>query len=242
MKTPKASHMLHSFEDLKALKKKRFLDPAPEKAPVPPSGTSKEREPSREDDEKSPGADIRLFSEAMAGVTPIKHNMQAGFKPPSISAPGNDMTDEAEILQQLKQLVLTGEGFIVSDTPEYREGTGYNVHPEIAKRLHRGEFSIQDHIDLHGYRIDTAQDVFSRFLKDAVSHGKTGVLIIHGRGLSSPDQPVLRNKVIEWLDENRWKKWIVAYASARSCDGGTGATYVLLRNTPLTKRFRNNNN
>jgi len=242
MKTPKASHTLHSFEDLKTLKKKRFPDPAPEKVPGPPSGTSSQRKPSREGDEEGPVNDMRLFSDAMAGVTPIEHNMQANFNPPPISAARNDMTDEAEILLQLKQLVLTGEGFIVSDTPEYREGTGFNVHPEIAKRLHRGEYSIQDHIDLHGYRIDTARDVFSRFLKDAVSHGKTGVLIIHGRGLSSPDQPVLKNKVIEWLDENRWKKWIVAYASARSCDGGTGATYVLLRNTPLTKRFRKDNN
>jgi DNA-nicking Smr family endonuclease len=182
-----------------------------------------------------------LFNEAMEGVTPLAHNMNDQLPslagPPSINAP----TEEAHILQQLKALVLTGEGFIVSDTPEYREGTGYNVHPEIARRLHRGEYAIQDHVDLHGYGIDTAREAFTRFLKRALSSGKTGVLIIHGRGLSSPRQPVLKNKVLEWLNEGRWKKWVVAYASARTFDGGTGATYVLLRRTPLAKRFRKKN-
>jgi hypothetical protein len=30
----------------------------------------------------------------------------------------------------------------------------------------------------------------------------------------------------------------MAYASARACDGGAGATYVLLRERPLKRRFR----
>jgi len=66
--------------------------------------------------------------------------------------------------------------------------------------------------------------------------GKTGVLIVHGRGLSSPFEPVLKRKVVEWLTHGPWRKWVAAYASARICDGGAGATYVLLSPRPVSKR------
>jgi DNA-nicking Smr family endonuclease len=75
-------------------------------------------------------------------------------------------------------------------------------------------------------------------LKWAVTTGKNGVLVIHGRGLSSPEEPKLKGKVVEWLTRGPWRKWVVAYASARSCDGGAGATYVLLRRYPATRRLR----
>jgi DNA-nicking Smr family endonuclease len=48
----------------------------------------------------------------------------------------------------------------------------------------------------------------------------------------------LKTQVIGWLSRGPWRKWVMAYASARSCDGGTGATYVLLRSRPLTRRYR----
>ncbi|MGD0625276.1 MAG: Smr/MutS family protein, partial [Thermodesulfobacteriota bacterium] len=80
--------------------------------------------------------------------------------------------------------------------------------------------------------------VLQRFLKWAVMTGKRGVLIIHGRGLSSPQEPVLKEKVIEWLTRGPWRKWVIAYASARLCDGGAGATYVLLRRRPVSKRLK----
>ena len=131
-----------------------------------------------------------------------------------------------------------GIGFNIFDTPEYIEGTGYNVHPEIARRLHRGDFSIQAHVDLHGLTADDAKEVFEKFAKWAVMTGKRGVLIIHGRGLSSPSEPVLKKKVVEWLTRGLWRKWVIAYASARSCDGGAGATYVLLRQRPVSKRLK----
>ena len=151
---------------------------------------------------------------------------------------GSRYKDDAEVLEKLKNLVKYGTGFNVSDTPEYIEGTGYHVHPEIARRLHRGDYSIQAFVDLHGLLVEDAKEVFEKFLKWAVTTGKTGVLIIHGRGLSSPSEPILKNKVIEWLTRGPWRKWVVAYSSARKCDGGAGATYVLLRQRPVSKRFK----
>jgi hypothetical protein len=42
--------------------------------------------------------------------------------------------------------------------------------------------------------------------------------------------------VVRWLTRGPWRKWIIAYSSARSCDGGTGATYVLLRTSRPAQR------
>jgi DNA-nicking Smr family endonuclease len=112
------------------------------------------------------------------------------------------------------------------------------VNPEIAKRLHQGDFSIQTHIDLHGLRVGEAHEAFEQFLTESLRSGKRAVLIVHGRGLSSPAEPVLKSKVKEWLTLGPWRKWVIAFTSARACDGGAGATYVLLRQRPATKRYR----
>jgi DNA-nicking Smr family endonuclease len=141
-------------------------------------------------------------------------------------------------LLHLEELIKTGKGFVVADTPEYVEGIGYNVNREVTKRLHNGEFSIQGHIDLHGLTVESARETFENFLKESISTGKRMVLIVHGRGLSSPAKPILKTKVIKWLTSGPWRKWVMAFTSARWCDGGAGATYVLLRKRPVTKRFK----
>ena len=190
------------------------------------------------EDKKNPESGEELFRKAMEGVTPIPRDnyVERIFQIELPEGPKNK--DDVETLKKLTDLVKYGEGFNISDTPEYIEGTGYHVHPEIARRLHRGDFSIQTFVDLHGLIVVDAKEVFEKFLKWAVTTGKTGVLIVHGRGLSSPSEPVLKKKVIEWLTHGPWRKWIIAYSSARLCDGGAGATYVLLRQRPLSKRFK----
>lgn len=186
----------------------------------------------------TPQQEEKLFYEAMKGVTPISKENRVE-KNQKISVPPKFREkEELEALSRLTHLIQNGTGFNLMDTPEYIEGTGYHIHPDVARRLHRGEFSIQAHIDLHGLKVEEAKEAFEEFLKWAVTHNKRGLLIIHGRGLSSPSEPVLKKKVVEWLTHGPWRKWMVAYASARKCDGGLGATYVLLRGRPVTRRLR----
>lgn len=186
----------------------------------------------------NPELERKLFAEAMEGVVPILREkcIEIIFKT-RVSVNFREKEDN-ETLSRLRNLVEYGTEFNISDTPEYIEGTGYHVHPEVARRLHRGDYSIQAHIDLHGLNANDAKEVFEKFMKWAVTHNQRGVLIIHGRGLSSPSEPILKKKVIECLTHGTWRKWVVAYCSARPCDGGTGATYVLLRQRPVTKRLR----
>ena len=145
---------------------------------------------------------------------------------------------EEDVRQCLDNLVKCGEGFIISKTPEYMEGTGRDIPPEFAERLHRGDFSIQAHLDLHGMVAEQARDAFENFLNETIRSCKRAVLIIHGRGISSPGEPVLKNKVNEWLTRSHWRKWVIAFTSAQSYDGGAGATYVLLRHRLKSKRPR----
>ena len=228
MKPRKPSSTFKSFQDLKVLVENKSFSPPAKPKPKPANSEGKE----------SPELGWELFRKAMEGVTPISREnyVERIFQ---IELPESSRnTEDAEILEKLRDLVRYGKGFNVADTPEYIEGTGYNVHPIVAQRLHRGDYSIQAFVDLHGLLVENAKEVFEKFLRWAVMAGKRGVLIIHGRGLSSPSEPVLKKKVIEWLTRGPWRKWVVAYSSARSCDGGAGATYVLLRPRPVSKRLK----
>ncbi|MBN1614569.1 MAG: Smr/MutS family protein [Deltaproteobacteria bacterium] len=180
----------------------------------------------------------QLFLDAVAGVKPLEKEEGNRCIPEAAPVAARQANEDEESLERLARLVKSGTGFVVADTPEYMEGTGYRIHPVVTDRLHRGDFSIQAHVDLHGLNVDDAREVFDAFLKEAIATGKRTVLVIHGRGLSSPSEPVLKNKVKEWLSGCSWRKWIIAYSSARICDGGAGATYILLRQRPITKRFR----
>ena len=228
MNSSKSSLTFKSFQDLKASLKNRSF-PLPERHPTSLMV---------HDEKPNPDLEAELFKKAMEGVAPISRDncveriFQTGL-PESSSR-----QEDAETLERLADLVKYGKGFNVADTPEYIEGTNDRVHPAVAKRLHRGDYSIQAFVDLHGLLAEDAKEVFEKFLKWAATTGKTGVLIIHGRGLSSPSEPVLKKKVVEWLTHGPWRKWVAAYCSARICDGGAGATYVLLRPRPVSRRSK----
>lgn len=227
-KSSKSSLTTKSFQDLKALlEKKSVFLPA-----------QRQSERADFDMELSPELEEELFKKAMEGVTPVSAGKYIEKIFQCELPEGTRDKEDAEVLEKLRDLVEHGKGFNVADTPEYIEGTGYNVPLAVARRLHRGDYSIQAFVDLHGLLVDDAKEVFEKFIKWAVTTGKTGVLIVHGRGLSSPSEPVLKKKVVEWVTRGPWRKWVAAYSSARRCDGGAGATYVLLRPRPITKRLK----
>ena len=231
MKPYKPSGTYRPFENLKALLEEKSFPLAVRRKGKPAANIVEHRAPDPHEEE-------RLFQEAAAGVVPIVRERVSIDKGQASPARVSEQDLEAEALARLEDLVRDGDGFIISDTPEYMEGIGYGVNPEVAKRLHKGDFSIQAHIDLHRLGVEDAQEAFEQFFKEALLTGKRAVLVIHGRGLSSPAGPVLKTKVNEWLTCGPWRKWVIAFTSARACDGGAGGTYVLLRQRPVTKRYR----
>ncbi len=120
-------------------------------------------------------------------------------------------------------------------TSEYIEGRRSYVSPETLRKLREGHFSIQASLNLRGFFLEEARLLFEDFMESALRKGLSCVLIIHGRGLSSKGEPVLKKKVREWLERGPFRRFVLAYASARPCDGGLGATYVLLSSRPLKR-------
>lgn len=231
VKEPSSTAPFKPFSHLKSLLEEKNISLPPDDSPDkdPPLLSI---EPEEAEDDQS------LFWRAMADVVPLDRRGRIPRR--SKRRPGNGVSEvsDGDTVKRLRNLVEHGKGFVVADTPEYIEGVRYCDNPEIARRLHRGDFSIQSHIDLHGLITADAREALEGFLRDAVASGKRAVLVVHGRGLSSPGKPVLKTKVQEWLTHGPWRKWVIAFTSARSCDGGAGATYVLLRRSPYTKRYR----
>jgi hypothetical protein len=160
------------FAGIKALLKERQAAAPPAAPERPPSILRKKSSPRHGEDSReiNPEEERGLFREAMKDVAPLSRERERGMgevdplgkrnereirrdiSGENLARPSSPtrMTDEnRESLEQLTRLVTTGEGFILSLTPEYIEGTGYNIHSEYARRLHAGDFSIQAHIDLH---------------------------------------------------------------------------------------------
>ena len=94
--------------------------------------------------------------------------------------------------------------------------------------LHEGRFSVQAYLDLHGFIVPDAEDELDEFILDALKKGLSCIKIIHGRGLRSVKGARLKHVVVKRLS-GHFRRDIIAYVTARQCDGGLGALYVLLR-------------
>ena len=96
-------------------------------------------------------------------------------------------------------------------------------------KLRRGEPAPDRELDLHGLTAAEAREDVTFEIQDAWHEGERCVRIVTGRGLRSPLGPVLRDSVIEWLQAPPLSDRVMAFTSAPSALGGTGALLVLLR-------------
>jgi DNA-nicking Smr family endonuclease len=188
--------------------------------------------------ELSPQQEAEMFKAAMADVTPLAWDCHWQWPKRRFAHASCQDDEERQTVESLSRLIEDGEGFTVADTGEYMEAAAPGVGSGITRSLHGGRYSIQDHVDLHGMTVGEAEEILHTFLKRAVSENKRAVLVVHGRGLRSPGPPVLKNHVFLWLTRGPLRKYVIALTSARSCDGGAGATYVLLRRRPAPGRSR----
>ncbi|MBW1854298.1 MAG: Smr/MutS family protein [Deltaproteobacteria bacterium] len=207
------------FKELKLMIKES------QEKPKRPEIIQPERDEPIPDDENS-------FSEAMEDVTPLqevsRRRVRRQEKDVRPAHPAPD--DELEGLNHLHKLVKGSIEMDITFSDEYIEGAVSGVNRKIMRRLKRGQIPVQDHIDLHGLTKQEAEEEVRDFLVQSHRHSLRCVLIVHGRGLNSPDSlPVLKERLPVWLNRGPARKSVLAFASARPYDGGTGAIYVLLR-------------
>ena len=182
-----------------------------------------------------------LFMQAVAGVRPLEARERDRVAGPTpASAPRPVTHADAEALAELCDLVTGTAPFDIADGDEYVEGAAVGVDRRLLRKLRAGEFAYQAHVDLHGLTAEEARVAVEAFLLQAYLNSRRCVLIIHGRGRNSKDQiPVLKSRLISWLARGQYTRMILAFATARPCDGGAGALYVLLRrNRDLRRPIR----
>ncbi|HUY38061.1 MAG TPA: Smr/MutS family protein [Candidatus Binataceae bacterium] len=211
------------FKDLKKLVGQRPVSrPAAPAKPAPPSALVI-AEPA------VPVDDAALFREAFAGVRPLDAT-RAGRTPVEPRVEHKVVSEDAEVVARLSDLVSGHGTFDVTETEEYVEGARVGIDPRMVTRLRRGEFAMQEHVDLHGMIQPDAHAALTAFIVDSVRKGHRSVLVVHGRGLGSPGgRPVLKHATVEWLSHGTIGGHVLAFTTARPADGGAGAMYVLLR-------------
>jgi DNA-nicking Smr family endonuclease len=170
--------------------------------------------------------DEEIFLEAMTDVRENKEFRKIPYQsPPATKITTPQQEDDVKVLEAV---VLGKKKIRLSDTGEYIEWTRPGARKDLARRLHKGDFSVQDCIDLHGLTLAEAEEALIEFFREALSRQYSCIKVVHGRGLKSPHGPVLK-EAFKKLLRGPFRKWVLAYATAKDCDGGLGATYVLLK-------------
>ncbi len=186
--------------------------------------------------------DKELFFHAMKGVTPMSSDcvIPEPVDPKDLLASIQESLrrQDREVVEALCGLVKGTDRFDITCTGEYLEGHAIPVDPATMKKLKDGELTIESHLDLHGYTKQAAEAALVSFILGAHALGQRVVLVIHGRGLKSSQGPVLKEHLVRWLTTGSLSHLILAFCSARPCDGGTGALYVLLKRQPRKSRWK----
>jgi len=177
---------------------------------------------------RDPDDDDALFAEAVAGVVPLE---QTRLAPTPLYRDPTPLSErEREVIRELDALVNGESPFDLRHSDEFLSGCVPGLDPRVLRRLRKGEFTPQADLDLHGCDAATARVLVEEFVVAAHGRGLRCLRIVHGRGNRSPNgEPVLRPSLPRWLARGPARWIVLAYTSAPPTDGGTGATYVLLR-------------
>ena len=167
-----------------------------------------------------------LLRDALKGVAPLRDSGRAALqRPPPAPIPVQALRDDELVLQEsLSDQMPMEVGLEMGEELVFlRNG----LSNQILKKLRRGFWATQDHLDLHGLRAEEARTLLVSFLNDALKDGFRCVRIVHGKGLRSKNaEPVLKRKIGNWLGQ---RDEVLAFVQARPEDGGGGAVMVLLK-------------
>jgi DNA-nicking Smr family endonuclease len=171
-------------------------------------------------------SETALFRAAMRGVRRLRGEGHPVATPPrSLPRARFSRADRlavlaeslADLRQPLAPVIETGEEL------QYRRP---GVQEQVFRKLRGGQFRVEAEIDLHGLTIPEAAAALNAFLAESIAGGRRVLRIVHGKGRRSGHRgPVLKPLVNTTLQRIGA---VLAFASAREVDGGTGASLVLL--------------
>ena len=197
----------------------------------PPRSTAETKVAPRSKKDVPKEDDSELFLKAVTGTRKI-HNKD--------SSTGNDATQELAALPgqavalQESELFLAAMQKIGTTIKDVHQQEQENLEPvrksasSRMRQLKRGTLFISRQLDLHGCLRAEALKRLEQFILEAFNRGQQAVLVITGKGLNSPEGPVLQGAVAAWL-RDRGKKMVAEFGSAPRDLGGSGAFVVFLK-------------
>lgn len=169
--------------------------------------------------------DRALFRHAMRGVRPLEREARA-------ATPARRPRPRARFARAERQAVLQESLGLASPLAPVEESGDALLfrRPEVSlpvfRRLRAGQYRVDGEIDLHGLTARMVEPALSDFLAEAVRCHARVVRVIHGKGRRSGNRgPVLKLVASHYLSR---VGRVLAFASAREVDGGSGAILVLL--------------
>lgn len=167
------------------------------------------------------------FRQLMRDVRPLKQDGRVCYTPPHPKprplpqhrASQTPLTPQAE--QALFAQMIGWFEPAQIDSQHRSPGTPSNT----LKKLRAGHWPVCAELDLHGLDRFAAHEQLTVFLHRARHLGQC-VRVIHGKGLSSPGEPVLPKMVRAWLSHH---PDVLAFCETRIEQGGSGAVLALLR-------------
>ena len=177
--------------------------------------------------------DFKLFREQMRDVTPLR---KSGRVTPASnsrlkkSANHNKSAARERAQAQLPEHsadYLSSVDYIDAVKPHQtlcfmRSGLQHNTF----KKLKQGKLLPETDLDLHGYTVEQARVILLDFVQSCIDEYIRVVVITHGHGEYRERPALLKSCVNHWLKEI---DDVLAFHTAQPKHGGSGATYVLLR-------------
>lgn len=173
---------------------------------------------------KDPDDDLELFRREMADVQPLKSKPRVSRRPPAPApSPRQREADEQRVMEEL----------LLAPEPEHGLETGEELlflrpgyQRRYLTRLRRGQYTIRDSLDLHDMNEAAAGEALLAFIVRSAARGPGCVRVVHGKGLRSRTVPKLKALANRLL---RRHPAVIAFASCRPAEGGTGAVLVLVK-------------
>ena len=166
-----------------------------------------------------------LWQRVTQNVTPLPHRTRPLSSSSSLKKHAHPVKVEPKISKKPLPAMASSPAIVKPILPvDLREGDRAGLDSRTQRRLFRGDVPIDRRIDLHGYKVASAEIKLQRFIEDASYAGCRCLLVITGKGAG-----VLKGHVPGWLKNPPLSRLVLALAEARPADGGSGAFYVLLR-------------
>jgi DNA-nicking Smr family endonuclease len=97
------------------------------------------------------------------------------------------------------------------------------------RRIKKNTSKIEAILDLHGYKLGSAQQILENFIISSWQKRIRITLVITGKG---KERNSIRYSLLEWLNYRAIRPYVSQISGASNKHGGGGAFYVLLKRNP----------